>query len=155
MALITRKIAGMEKVNFFWAGAVICGANFRSGQVYAHGLTLKTKLPNVKTVTFAATPPSAQLPIPMADIIAQIVAVDAALAPKMFRQGDVSSLVIIEASPSAGVTIDKTGTVNTLFGLDDSEDTVGTYINPPGGGAPQLVDIHPLEDNTYVITTDE
>jgi hypothetical protein len=155
MSLITRKIAGIEKVNLFYKGAVICGTNFSSGQTFAHGLTLKTKSPNIKTVTFAAVPASPQVPISMADIIAQIIAVDAALAPYVWRQGNVSSLVIVEAVPGSGVTIDKLGTVNSLFGLDGSNDTVGTYINAPGGGAPELVDIHPLENNTYLITTDE
>jgi hypothetical protein len=154
MSLITRKIATLLKVNIFYRGGVLCGANFRSGSVFAHGLTLKTKLPNIKTITFAATPPSTQVAIPMVDIIAQIVAVDAALAPRMVYVGDVHSLLIEEVSPS-GVTIDKTGTVNSLFGLDGSSDTVGTVINPPGGGAPELVDIHPLENDVYVLTLDE
>jgi len=154
MALITRKIATLLMVNIFYRGGVLCGANFKSGSVFAHGLTLKTKLPNIKTVTFAATPPSTQVPITMADIIAQIIAVDATLAPRMVFAGDVHSLLIEEVTPS-GVTIDKTGTVNALFGLDGSSDTVGTVINPPGGGAPELVDIHPLENDVYVVTTDQ
>ena len=62
--LVSRKIAGpLSRVNFYYAGAVICGANFKSDDLYLHGLTLKFTVPAVATVTFAATPASPQVPL--------------------------------------------------------------------------------------------
>lgn len=154
--LKSRKISGpLDKVNFFYAGAVICGANFKSGETYAHGLTLKFKVPAVATVTFASTPPGTQIPIPMSSIITQITAVVPALAPRIFQVGDVHLLVLVEATPTNGVTVDKTGTVNQLFGLSTAIDTVGKYINAPGGGVPELVSLAVVDANTFIATWEE
>jgi len=154
--LKSKKISGpTDRVNFYYAGAVICGANFSSGQVFAHNLTLKFKQPAVATVTFAAIPPGPQTPIPMADIISQIKTAVPALEPRLVREGNVMRLVLIEATPASGVTVDKTGTVNSLFGLSDSADTEGQFINPPGGATPYLVWLSAIDANTYIVTTEE
>jgi hypothetical protein len=154
--LVSRKISGpSQRLNFFYAGAVICGANFKSGEAYVHGLTLKFKVPAVATVTFASTPPGSQFPIPMADIISQITTAVPALAPRIWQVGDVHLLALVEATPANGVTVDKTGTVNSKFGLSSAIDTVGNYINPPGGATPYLVWLSAIDANTYVVTTEE
>ena len=155
MALITRKISGVRDTNLFFKGAVIGGANHVSGELYAHGLTLITTLPSIVTVTFVASPASTQVPIPMADIISQIKTQAPLLAPYLIYDGNVHKLAFIEATPANGTGIDKDGTANDLFGFSSTVDTEGTFYDVPGGSAPRLVDIHPLENDVYVITTDE
>lgn len=154
--LVSRKIAGpLRRVNLHYAGAVICGANLKSDEIYVHGLTLKFKVPAVATVTFAATPASPQVPLTRAQVIAQIKAVVGALDPKIMQDGDVFSLVLVEAAPASGVTVDKTGTANQKLGLSTAVDTVGNFINPPGGATPYLVWLSVIDANTYVVTTEE
>jgi hypothetical protein len=154
--LVSRKIDGpLPKVNLFYAGAVICGANLKDDKIYVHGLTLKFKSPAVATVTFAATPASPQVPLTRAQVIAQIKAAVPALEPKIMQVGDVFALVLVEATPASGVTVDKTGTANQKLGLSTAADTVGKFINPPGGATPYLVWLSVLDANTYVVTTEE
>jgi len=154
--LKSKKISGpLDKVNLYYAGAVLCGANFSSGTVFAHGKTLKFKQPAVATVTFAAVPPGPQSPMTLAQIISQIKTAVPALEPFILRNGNVAQLVLVEAAPASGVTVDATGTVNSLFGLSDSADTVGQFINPPGGATPYLVWLSAIDANTYIVTTEE
>jgi hypothetical protein len=52
---------------------------------------------------------------------------------------------------ASGVTVDKDGTANAIFGFGKSADNVGTVYNFPSGAAPRVVSIgsSPRMDNYF------
>lgn len=143
------KFRRIDDVLPFLNGAVVGGsvnraqgggtqANLGAGINGLVGKTLKFTLPGVATVTFvksdtpggSADPPGTN-PDPYTllykDIKKQI---EAALATVVVLLDADQRLVIMEVTPSGGVTIDKTGTANSLLGFDDVEDAVGKVYKP-------------------------
>ena len=101
-------------------------------------------------VTFVAPAPPASLLSPQ-DVKAQIEAQIAAL--KVTFPGH--SLAINLATPAIGVNLNSTGTANSLLGMSKATITLGTFYNPPGGGAPELVSVGQVGDGYLQVITDE
>ena len=64
-------------------------------------------------------------------------------------------LAINLAVPGTGVALANTGTANPLLGFSTATATAGTYYNPPGGGAPELVSVGQIGDGYLQVITDE
>lgn len=153
---MTRKFREVEEVDLFLNGGVLGGADVVAGAGGNYGVyglvgkTLKFKQPSVATVTFVlSTDPNNTDPsrLTYKDIKSQIETAIAAVSAQQFLR----RLKLIEAAPSSGVTIDKTGTANTLLGFDKNVDTIGTKYGPVGGSAPCLQGLESTNDNMYVI----
>lgn len=95
-----------------------------------HGLTL---IINTTTVTFS-DPTGAGLSYTAVRAAIEAVATGVTVT---FSAG---RMVLAHAS---GVTVDKDGTANTIFGFDKNADTVGTAYAFPAGTAPRVVSIAP------------
>lgn len=153
MAILTQKITGLDNVNFLFKGAVTAGRKYQNMAegLYLHGLTLIFTSPVVETVTFVASPAGTQVPIPLTTVLAQIKAQTTGVNAQM-KEGQI---VLVEATPASGVGVNKTGTANAALGLDTTAVTAGIVYNVPGGGAPELIDIHPIDANVFLVTTEE
>lgn len=118
------------------------------------GKTFKTKAPGpAGTCTFVAgaSPDGKLLP---KEIKTQIEAAIANLKVTFFQ----GRMVVMESTPTNGVTIDKTGTANSILGFDVVADSVGKvygspYVSPPV--APYLGMAYSVNDNMHVVYTFE
>ena len=170
MALQLRKYSNLKLVELILQGGIIGGADIvreasktatlvgSSPQVTAqsglflHGKTLVFNAPSA-TVTFAATPANVQVPMTLPTAIAQIHTQTSNAVKVQLIDG---KLAIVDSDASAAVDLDETGTANSIFGFDSTGDTVGTLYNAPGGGAPELVEVmNTLNENTYLVVTNE
>ncbi len=146
-----RKCTDILEATAFLNGAVFGGAfSVVSGIV---GKTFKLLTPAVATVTFvaAASPPGGD---PTALLIKDIKAqIEAAVATLRVTQLN-GKICFTEVTPTAGVSVDRTGTANAILGLDAAIDTTGkVYAPPPSATAPCWTTISASQDNSYVITT--
>jgi hypothetical protein len=139
------KFRRIEDVTAFLNGGVTGGsvnraqgggtpANLTAGINGLVGRTLKFTSPVVATVTFgvaaSATPPGTN-PDPYTLLFKDIKAQIEAAVPSVLALLDAEQrLVLIEATPSSGVTVEKSGTSNSLLGFDDDRDTVGKLYKP-------------------------
>lgn len=152
----TRKFRELEEVDTFLSGGVISGADIIKGDggvygLYLVGLTLKFAQPSAVTVTFVASvdplnPDPTRLTFK--DIKAQIETAIVAVTVKQFNR----RLLLIEATPTNGITIDKTGTATRLLGFDANHNTVGIKYGAISTTAPCLQTSYAVGD-THVITT--
>lgn len=136
------KFSDINEAEIFLNGGLILGElagapGGLAGGIYGLvGKTLKFTSPAVHTVTFVGSTPSTNNPdaavLGLADIKAQIEAVMTTLLVRSFGR----RLVLIEATPSAGVTIDKTGTSNAILGAFTGADMVGKVYAPPPSATP-------------------
>lgn len=129
------------------------------------GTTLKFVLPSAVTVTFVAAngaggsadpvlPVAQRNPDPYTllfqDIKKQIEAAIPAVVVTQYSQ----RLVLIEAAPSGGVTVDKTGTANAILGFGSAANTVGLkYAPPPSTTAPCWTWAYVDSNNQHCIFT--
>jgi hypothetical protein len=143
------KFRRIDDVVPFLNGAVVGGsvnraqgggtpANLGAGINGLVGKTLKFTKPAVVTVTFvvsssaggSADPPGTN-PDPYTLLFKDIKKqVEAAIATVKVLLDSEQKIVFVEATPSGGVTLDKTGTANTLLGFDNNEDVVGKVYTP-------------------------
>ena len=87
------------------------------------------------------------------EVQAQIEAQTTGVEVKFYQD----RLLLIEATPSSGVGIDKDGTANPDFGYPTNADFAGTVFAPPDGTAPRLVNIFtsPINPDVFFIVTEE
>ena len=151
-SFVTRKFREVEEVDLFLNGGLIGGTEIVGGAdgLYGvNGLVGKTLIfikPSAATVTFVAGADPYRLTYK--EIKAQIEAAIAAVSVRQYMK----KLVVVEATPTNGVTIDKTGTGNTLLGFDKNNDTVGTKFGPISTTAPCLQGVQPLSDSGFTVT---
>lgn len=64
-------------------------------------------------------------------------------------------LIIVEVTPSAGVTVDKDGTANSILGFDSAKDSAGKIYTPPGvtAGTAQWTWAYSSNENVHVVYT--
>lgn len=139
------KFRRIDDVSAFLNGGVVGGsvnraqgggtpANIGAGINGLVGKTLKLSSPSAKTITFttasSATPPGTN-PDPYTLLFKDIKAQVEAVATDVVVLLDAEQrLLLLEKAPSQGVTVDKSGTANTLLGFDDDLDTVGKLYTP-------------------------
>lgn len=156
MALNLRKLNELSRVKIFLQGGVLSGKNLSQGLYDLHGKTLILKSPSAGTVTFATTPANDQGFLSFKDILDQINAESGGGWASTKAKGLRGELVLIEDTPTSGVTVDKAGTANALLGLPTTADLVGKVFNAPGGGTPELVSVDFIAVNSYyLVITDE
>lgn len=151
MALDFKKFARLDDVIIFLKGHLLGSADLvkSKSSLYLHGLTLIFTTP-AETVTFAASPASAQVPLTLAQVKAQIEAQTTGVVVE-FNMG---RLELYMATPGA-IGIDKDGTANPLLGFATSADMAATPYAEPGGTAPALVQIVPdTGSNSYLVVVD-
>ena len=155
-SFMTRKFREVEEVDLFLNGGLIAAGDVVGGAEGNYGInglvgkTLKFTQPSAVTVTFVASvdplnPDPSRLTFK--DIKAQVEAAIAAVSVRQLMR----KLVLVEVTPTNGVTIDKTGTANTLLGFDKNNDTVGTKYGPISTTAPCLQNIQ-VSDSVTTVT---
>jgi hypothetical protein len=158
MVLQVHKIRGLDRSEIFLNGGLF-GGYLKNGVYGLDGKTLILDSPQVAN----PTPPPPTLPQTMTfsapagflsfqDIITQITAGFTGVHAK----GKRGELVIIEDTPTDGITVDKDGTANSLLGFSSYANTVGTVYAAPSGAAPKLVKmgLTALSDGSYVMILD-
>lgn len=153
--IVHRKITGLDSVDYFLNGGIVGGTDLRkaSGGLFLHGKTLIFTSPSSVTVTFAATPASAQTPLSIKEVLAQIKAAVAALTPSVDQEGH---LRLIEATPASGVAITELGTANALLGFGKVVPVAGVVYNAPDGAAPRYLSTALLSNSeTYLVVTED
>lgn len=151
MVLDIRKFSGLSELNAFVKGKLRGSTDLikNSGSLYLHGLTLIFATP-VGTVTFAASPTSAQVPLTLAQVRAQIEAAVATVSCR-FVQGRIE-LFLTAPGP---LVLDKTGTANSLLGFDTTTNSSVAPVNPAAGASPKFVALAPEgQAGTYLLVTD-
>jgi len=139
-----------SKLEHFLKGGITGGVAVTNpvARFFVHGLTLVFNNP-VGLVGFVAAGGPSDFLTPK-EVKTQI---EAAVAVTVtFHQG---RLCLIESGPLGGVDLSAAGTANQILGFGTTTDTVGTFYNPPGGGAPELVAIGQVGDGFLQVVTDE
>lgn len=152
MAIVARKFASLADLNAYLGGRLRGSTNLmRSGEsLYLHGLTLIFTTP-AETVTFAATPAVAQVPLTIQEVKTQIEAQTTGVVV-----GFVNGALELYMSTPGAIGIDKDGTANALLGFDNSADRAATPVSEPGGAAPAFVALSPESgSNSYILTTED
>lgn len=117
------------------AQAFLNGAVFGSPVLANQALAIfrnivgKTFKIGATTVTFtvSGSPPDADnTALTFKEVKSQIESAVATVKVSLLE----GALVIIEATPSSGVTVDKVGTANTMLGFDTKANTVGKVFSP-------------------------
>lgn len=139
--------ATLQELEFILNGGVMGGNNLNSPEGYVLGLDTKTLIIGVTTVTFS-DPTGVGIKLydsTGGDSIVKEIEDTVAGVSASFRSG---RLALEHAS---GVTVDKDGTANAIFGFSKGSDTVGVVYNFPGGAAPRVVSIgsSPRMDNYF------
>jgi hypothetical protein len=142
-----RKFRTIDEVQTFLNGGVWSGSrvaqvqgppsNQAPGITGLVGKTLIFDAPGpAGTVTFVASSGSNPDPstLLLSDIKAQIQAAIPTLSVTMFD----GYLVVQEATPAFGVTVDRTGTANTLLGYGTANNTVGKFYKPAAAATPPV-----------------
>lgn len=153
MALLVRKISEITRVNALLRGGIFGSVDLRKGLVYGlHGKTLIFTAP-AATVTFTTPNSSAQDGLTLSAILEQINDVAALDGWVKAYEG---ALLAVDPAGSTAVVLDKDGTANTIFGFQKNVDTAGVVYAAPGGAAPALVSVDPIQyADLYVVTTEE
>lgn len=153
MPLVARKFGKIADVNAHLIGKLVGGVDiFRnSGSLYLHGLTLIFTTP-AATVTFAASPAAAQVPLTPAQVKTQIEAQTTNGVLVSFRDGHVELI----ASPSGTLVLGAAGTANAMLGFMAGAASTVKPVTAPGGAAPSLVSIGPdTGSNGYILMVNE
>jgi hypothetical protein len=153
MALVIKKFSGLADLNAFTRGLLRGSSDLvkMPGSLYLHGRTLIFATP-AATVTFAASPAAAQVPLTIAQVKAQIEAQTAAAVFVSFNQGALE----LRAAPAGVLVLDKDGTANALLGFDTVTDTTVTPLAAPGGGPPTFISVGPEgSQSNYLLTYDD
>lgn len=152
MPLNFRKFSLVDDVALFLKGHIIGGVDLarNPNALYLHGKTLVFLAPSA-TVTFAATPANAQVSLTLQQLKTQIESGAAGVTVRVNRGR-------LEMFLTAGgtVTLDNTGTANSLLGFDTVVDTTATPYAAPGEAAPALVSIVPdTSSNAYLVVVND
>lgn len=161
-----RKFREIDELNLFLSGAVMgvdvsyFAQSIQSGGGGTRdlpslvGLTFITKAPGpAGTCTFVkGASPDGRLTAK--EIKSQIEAAIVGLTVRFFE----GRLTVVETTPANGVTVDHTGTANSILGFDKSVDTAGKlyaspYVSPPV--APYFGWAYNDNNNMHVIYTFE
>lgn len=151
MVLDIRKFSSLESLNAFIKGRLRGSTDLvkTPSSLYLHGRTLIFATP-AATVTFAASPTAAQVPLTKAQVKTQIEA-QAAGVLVSFVQGAIE----LRANPAGTLVLDKDGTANALLGFPTKADTTVTPVSPPGGSNPEFISVGPEgSQSTYLLTLD-
>ncbi len=150
MALRVYKLGSFEEFQTFLQGGIVGGTDLANKKLYLHGKTLIFTSPSAETVTFAASPASAQVPIMLKEVIAQIAAQSVVKAK--YAGGKLHLLHDLSA-PTSKVTISG-GTALGDLGLGAGS---GTLYGPPDGSAPRLVTFEPSSngDGSFIVVTQD
>jgi hypothetical protein len=147
MTLYVYNIPSVDLEHFLQGGIV--GAGVVGKLFYGlHGKTLNFTAP-IGVVAFAAPGGSAQSPLTIQDVKAQIEAAIATLLVT-FKDGHIR---IGMATPSAGVVLSGAGTANAILGFGTTTPTTGTFFNKPAGGVPEFVMANPLDQGRWQVVT--
>lgn len=152
MVLDIRKFSGVDALNTFIKGRLRGSVDLvrNPGALYLHGKTLVFTTP-AATVTFAASPAVAQVPLTPALVKTQIEAQTTNGVLVSFFNG----VLELRANPAGTLVLAKTGTANPLLGFDDTTDSTVKPLNPPGGSAPKYVGLEPEgSPGTYLLIQD-
>lgn len=153
MALNLRKLASIDEITVLLKGHILGGVNVPGTHSarYLHGKTLVFNTP-ADTVTFVATPASAQVPLSLQEILDQITTQAAGVSAQFNRLGQLE-LFVTTPGP---INLDLTGTANAMLGFDTAVDTAAAPFDVPGGTPPALVQV--VSDhgsNSFLVITDE
>lgn len=123
--------ATLQALKLVLNGGVLSGRAIVDGTGKVQGLHGLTLIINTATVTFS-DPTGAGL------TYAAVKAAIEAVATGVTVTFSAGRMVLAHAS---GVTVDKDGTANAIFGFNNSVDTVGTVYAFPAGSAPRVVSV--------------
>lgn len=147
MAQYLRQYSSIKEAEIKINGGVVGGKDMRkTSQYFVHGLTLVCTGAFAGTITFAATPASAQVPMTLKQIISQIESqssngLTAGLMP------ETGALYIIDAGvPAVAVVLGVTSTGLAALGFDKAGVT-GKFYNTSGGAAPRVLNVFTAPDN--------
>lgn len=158
--IVVRQFDNVPEVNLFLQGGVragnklpITGGEEKRGVFRLNGKTLILSKPAAKTITFASPNGVPEEPIPWEDIKSQIETQSTGTVKARLYKG---RLELIEPTPSAGVTVVKTGTANALLGFQTSADVAGTVYNSDFSTSPYFVELtHSSFSSNMVLVTEE
>jgi hypothetical protein len=166
-----RKFRRIDDVQFFLDGGVFGGsinkaqgggtpANLGPGWNGLVGTTLIVGPTGATTTVTFGTAASATSPgtnpdpntLLFKDVKAQV---EAAVATVKVLLNQDQQIVIVEATPSLGVTVSHTGTANATLGFDSANDTIGQRYQPAAvsNAAPCWVWADTDNDGSHVIYT--
>jgi hypothetical protein len=155
MALFIHRLGSQKETEVFLQGGIIGGASLVDKDLYIHGQTLVFTGASTATVTFAASPANAQVPLSLTQVLAQIVAqTTSAIKPFIFN----GRLGLIDAGvPSAATGLAAGSTALAALGFKAATAVTGKVFNAPGGAAPALVSggTSPVDANTFILITEE
>jgi hypothetical protein len=149
MTLDIRKFASLPDLNAYVKGRLRGSTDLvqTPSSLFLHGKTLIFTAP-AATVTFAASPAAAQVPLTMAQVKAQIEA-QAATVLVTFINGR------LELRVNAGtVTVNSTGTANGLLGFDATTPSTAKPMSSPGGAAPSFISLVADGAGSYILSAD-
>lgn len=145
MAFKVHTFATPNEVEFFLNGGVVGGKSVVGigGKVLGlHGTTLVFNSP-AGTVTFSDATGAG---LTYQQVKAAIEAVHATVTVSF----DHGRIRLVDSG--GAVSLDKTGTANTIFGFSTGSDTVGVAYAAPGGAAPALVTVDAdTVNNTWTV----
>lgn len=153
MPLVARKFGKLADVNAFFIGKLVGGVNIfkDAGSLYLHGLTLVFTTP-AATVTFAASPAVAQVPLTPAQVKSQIETQTTNGVLVSFRDGCLELI----AAPSGTLVLGAAGTANSKLGFMSGAASTAKPVTAPGGAAPSLVSLSPdTGSNGYILVVSE
>jgi hypothetical protein len=138
-----------------WGSAIAAGGAVLKDAPVLAGLTLIFTQPAAHTVTFVAGADTFGR-LQFSELKAQIEAVMTTVVVRMLE----GKLVIVESTPTNGVTITKSGTANKALGFDQTKaDTVGKVYGSPYAAAPAVppyfLMAYSTNDNMHVVYTFE
>jgi hypothetical protein len=170
-----RKFLRLDDVQFFLNGAIVGGSFNRSGVSGIGGTPMPLGLVGLIGKTLVFTAPAITVTFTTADgvggsaepgvgtnpdkytlffkdIKLQIEAAAATLL--VIADGD-QKLIIVEKTPTSGVTLNKTGTANSVLGFDNQNPTAGKVYTPAevNNAAPCWVWAYSGNDNQHTIYT--
>ena len=130
MSIRVHRFETSDDVEHFLNGGIVGGKEVvQAGRLLGlHGLTLVFNTPS-GTVTF--DDPTG-VGLTLADVKAQVQA-DVSTIKVTFKSYKIR---FIQATPTAPVVLDATGTANSMFGFSDAVDATGIVFAPVGGTPP-------------------
>jgi hypothetical protein len=151
MVLDIKKFSGLDALTTYVKGRLRGSTDLTKtpGSLYLHGLTLIFTTP-VASVTFAATPAAAQVPLTVAQVKTQIETQTAAAVLVNFVNGRLE----LRAAPAGALVLAANGTSNPLLGFDATTASSVAPVNPAAGASPKFVALQPEGNGTYILVTD-
>ncbi len=151
MVLDIKKFSGLDSLSSFLKGRLRGTSDLvkNTAALYLHGKTLIFATP-AETVTFAASPAAAQVPLTLAQVKTQIEAQTTGVSV-----GFVQGAIELYMTTPGTLVLDKDGTANAYLGFSSVADSTVKPINPSGGAAPKFVSLVPEPGaGTYLLVTD-